>query len=107
MLQGKDILFEVETPIDLLIRCSHDYWRIITVQKHPVMADKIDEIKDCLGKPDEVRESRSDRSVYLFYRKIRSNRWICAVTKRLNGTGFLITTYITDAIKEGNSIWSR
>ncbi|MEP7233654.1 MAG: DUF4258 domain-containing protein [Ignavibacteriota bacterium] len=107
MLEGKDILFEVETPIALRIRCSHEYWQIITVRKHPVMRDKLDEVKGCLGSPDEIRESRSDRSVYLFYKKMRSNRWICAVTKRLNGAGFLITTYITDAVKEGKNIWNR
>lgn len=27
--------------------------------------------------------------------------------KRLNGDGFLITTYPTDAIKEGERIWSK
>jgi len=34
-------------------------------------------------------------------------RWICAVTKKLNGDGFLITTYPTDRIKEGKRIWHR
>ncbi len=34
-----------------------------------------------------------------------AGRWICAVVKRLNGEAFLITTYPTDAIKEGEPIW--
>jgi len=37
----------------------------------------------------------------------RPGRWICAVAKRLNEEGFLITTYLTDAMKEGEQIWSR
>jgi hypothetical protein len=32
---------------------------------------------------------------------------LCVVTKRLNGEDFLITTYPTDAIKEGERIWSK
>jgi len=29
------------------------------------------------------------------------------VSKRRNGDGFLITTYVTDAIKEGVQIWPK
>jgi hypothetical protein len=43
--------------------------------------------------------------VYLFYREERPGRWFCAVVKRLNGGAFLVTTYPTDAIKEGERIW--
>ena len=107
MLQKEDILFEIETPIDVLVRTTHEYWRIITIRKHPVMADKLELVKGCLGDPDEIRQSKSDPSVYPFYKKIRSNRWISAVTKRLNGTGFLVTAYITDAVKEGNRLWNK
>jgi len=45
--------------------------------------------------------------VYLFYRLERPKRWLCAVAKRLNGEGFLITAYPTDAIKEGEQIWVK
>jgi len=45
--------------------------------------------------------------VLLFYRLERPGRWICAVAKRLNDEGFPITTYPTDAIKEGERIWSK
>jgi len=45
--------------------------------------------------------------VFLFYRLECSGRWICVVAKRLNGDGFLITTYPTDTIKEGERVWSK
>ncbi len=45
--------------------------------------------------------------MYLFYRLERPLRWLCAVAKRLNGEGFLITAYPTDAIKEGEQIWVK
>ncbi len=65
------------------------------------------EVQKTLQKPDEVRRSRTDRSVYLFYKKEKAKRWICAVAKRLNNEGFLITTYLTDAIKEGEIVWTK
>ncbi|ADE13477.1 hypothetical protein Nhal_0277 [Nitrosococcus halophilus Nc 4] len=65
------------------------------------------DVQHVLQVPDEIRRSRSDPAVFLFYRLERPGRWLCAVVKRLNGEGFLITTYPTDAIKEGEQIWSR
>lgn len=36
-----------------------------------------------------------------------SPRWLCAVTRREDGTGFLITAYPTDAVKAGETIWTK
>ncbi len=33
--------------------------------------------------------------------------WLCAVAKREDGNGFLITAYLTDAIKVGDLIWEK
>jgi hypothetical protein len=54
-----------------------------------------------------VRQSRSDPAVFLFHRAEVPGRGVCAVAKRLNDEGYLITTSPTDAIKEGERIWSR
>jgi len=64
-------------------------------------------VKLTLSDPDEVRQSKSDRAVYLFYRRDGEKRWVCAVTKQLNGEGFLITAYRTSAIKEGTVQWQK
>ena len=69
------------------------------------MAGREEDVKNALQSPDQIRLSRNDPSVYLFYKEERVKRWVCAVTKRLNGEGFLITTFPTDAIKEGELIW--
>lgn len=34
-------------------------------------------------------------------------RWICAVAKRENGEGFLVTAYPTDARKIGEVVWKK
>jgi len=60
-----------------------------------------------LTEPEQIRRSRSDATVFLFYRQTGPSRWVCCVVKRLTATmGFLITAYPTDAIKEGELIWS-
>jgi hypothetical protein len=64
-------------------------------------------VQAILQAPDEVRRSRSDPAVFLFYRLDQPGRWLCAVVRRLNDDGFLITAYPTDAIKEGQQIWNK
>jgi hypothetical protein len=65
------------------------------------------DVKQTLEHPDEIRLSRRDPDVFLFYRMERAGRWICAISKRKDGEGFLIATYPTDAVKEGVRIWPK
>lgn len=99
------LLFEVFTPLNFTVRVSSGYWNIIATIKHPIMAGQDVGVYETLARPDEVRRSLSDDSVFLFYRKQGRRRWLCAVAKRLNGEGFLVTAYPTDAIKEGMKVW--
>ena len=48
-----------------------------------------------------------DSNVLLFYLSRKEKRWVVGVARRLNGDGFLITAYQTDAIKEGAIIWRK
>src|SRR5436190_23286826 len=92
------ILFEVKTPLGFRVRVTVEYWRLIVTIKHPAMAGRESDVQNVLQDPDEIRLSKKDPSVYLFYKPERMGRWVCAVTKRLDGEGFLITTYPTDSI---------
>ena len=102
-----DILFEVWTPLGFQVRVTRGYWELIVTIKHPVMAGRESDVQDTLRMPSEIRQSKSDPDVYLFYTQERPRRWVCAVSRRLNGDGFLITAYPTDAIKEGERVWPR
>lgn len=102
----QEILFEVTTPLGFVVRCTKRWWDIIVTQKHPALAGKADEVRGALEDPDEVRRSRNDAEVLLFYRGSKP-RWICAVVKREDGTGFLITAYPADVLKSGEVIWTR
>ena len=102
-----ELLFEVETPLGFNVRVSRRYWELIVAVKHPVMAGSEPEVKEALANPDEIRQSRRDPTVYLFYKTGRLGRRVCAVAKRLNGAGFLVTTYVTETVKEGVRIWPK
>ena len=102
-----NILFEVPTPLGFSVRVTHDYWELIVTVKHPVMYGREMDVQNTLRMPDEIRQSRSDPAVHLFYRSERPGRWVCAVAKRLNDEGFLITAFPTDAVKEGERVWSK
>ena len=106
-LPQSELLFEVQTPLGFTVRVTRNYWNLITTIKHPTMAGREDDVKTTLQNPDEIRISRSDSAVYLFYKPEKIGRWVCAVSKRLNGEGFLITTYPTDKIKEGVKVWPK
>jgi hypothetical protein len=101
------ILFEVMTPLGFRVRVTEAAWTRVIMMKHPVMQGRLDAVQRILQHPEEIRRSRRDVAVYLFYRLERLGRWLCVVVKRLNGDGFLITTYPTDAIKEGEQVWPR
>ena len=103
----EDIIFDVETPLGFRVRTTAEYWHIITVVKHPIIRGRETAVKATLSNPDIIRLSKNDPQVYLFYRSDGTARWVCAVAKRLNGDGFLITAYRTSSIKEGSQIWPR
>jgi hypothetical protein len=87
------------------LRVTVERWRLISTVKHPVMAGHQDDVRETLANPAQVRRSRSDAEVLLFYRGQGARRWVCAVTRRAGSNGFLITAYPTDAIKEGTPVW--
>ena len=83
-------------------------WQLIIATKHPSMAGREEEVRVALERPEQIRQSRTDASVLLFYRNERPHRWTCVVVKRIaDDDAFVITAYPTDAIKEGVAIWTR
>lgn len=98
--------FKILTPLGFTVRTSENYWQRL-VAKHPDIEDLEELVQQALADPDEIRRSSRDEGVLLFYLIRKENRWVVAVARRLNGDGFLITAYQTDAIKEGETIWHR
>ena len=101
-----ELLFEVVTPLGFSVRCTRAHWAFLVSHKHPALAGHEEDVRRALEDPDEVRRSRKVPDVLLFYSG-RAPRWLCAVARRENDTGFLVTAYPTDAIKAGETIWTR
>ena len=106
MKDRTDFLFDIKTPIGFSVRCTKSYWDFIVSQKHPALRGHEEDIKITLSAPDEIRKSRKDPQVFLFYRGSEP-RWFCAVTKQETDIGFLITAYPTDTIKAGETVWKK
>jgi hypothetical protein len=102
-----ELLFEVRTPLGFSVRVSRTRWELIVDMKHPVMGGREAVVRLTLESPDEIRRSRSDADVLLFYKAEGARRWVCAVARRARDHAFLVTAYPTDAIKEGVRVWPK
>ena len=58
----------------------------------------------CKSSSRKPSRSQEDPTVHLYY-GADPPYYICVVVKHLNKEGFIITTYRTDVIKEGERLW--
>ena len=105
-IQPYKTYFEIQTKFGILVSTTKSYWNVITHIKHPTVKGKEIEVKQTLHDPDEIRISKKDKSVLLFYRKF-APRYLCVVVKFFKKRGFIITAYWTKKIKEGELKWKR
>ena len=77
------LFFHVTTPLGFPVHTSMEYMQKI-LSKHPDLEGREDEVKQALSTPHEVRRSRRDGTILLFYRP-SGKHWLEAVAKRLNG----------------------
>ncbi len=63
-----ELLFEALTPLGFTVRVRRERWNLITTIKHPVMLGHEGAVTQTLESPEQVRQSRSDPQVLLFYR---------------------------------------
>ena len=107
LVERKKWAFVVQSRLGYSIRTTRTYWALITAVKHPKLAGQERSVIRTLTEPDQIRVSKTDPAVYLFYRK-SGKRYLCVVTKRVTSTaGFIMTAYITDRVKEGQVAWKR
>jgi hypothetical protein len=99
------IFITVKTPLNVEVRTTVSYWEYLIAVKHPIMKGKEDIVRDILHFPDVIRQSRTDRDVFLYYKQ--SDKLYCVVVRHAGTEGFLITVYPTDKVKEGDVIWTK
>ena len=106
------ILFEVHAVTGITVRTTESYWRYIVEVKHPESFKRIgieeaaNQAKEALSKPAVVIKGRIDPSVHLYYKSFHGY-FTCVVAKHLNGEGYIITSYRTDRIGEGEVVWGK
>ena len=101
-----DLYFEVRTPLGTQVRTTASYWARIVTFKHPVMRGREALVKDTLEDPTEIRRSKTDEDVHLYYRP-DPPYIVCVVVKSGGSDGFVVTAYRTDKIKEGERLWPQ
>ncbi|HCC69450.1 MAG TPA: hypothetical protein DEP99_06155 [Nitrospiraceae bacterium] len=101
----ENLFLTVKTPLNVVVRTTVSYWGYLITVKHPVMKGKEKIVKTVLQNPDEIRQSRTDKDVFLYYKKF--DRLYCVVVRLIGMEGFLITAYPTDKVKEGDVIWTK
>jgi hypothetical protein len=83
--------------------------RVTHILQHEEMAGMEADIERVLQAPTEVRVSRSDNTVQLFYEFYAQTRvggkWLCVVVKYPPDDAFVVTAYLTDQLKPGETIW--
>ena len=67
------------------------------------------EVERVLRRPLFVRCSRTDDAVRLFYEfyaeMIVGGKWLCVVVKYAESDAFVVTAYLTDKPKAGETVW--
>jgi len=64
----------------------------------------LDSVKNCITNPEEIRKSRYDDDIHLYYRELNA-LYICVVVQV--NKGFILTAYKTETKKEGEKVWKR
>lgn len=105
-ISHKPPYFTVQTPLGITVSTTSQYWKIITEIKHPSIKGQESKLKETLMNPDIIRKSSKDPNVLLFYRHF-ARIYLCVVIKRLEETGFIVTAYFTENIKEGEHLWKK
>lgn len=79
------------------------------VQFHPELRNQMKKVRETVGRPDRIVESRSDIAVSLynrFYKKTPVGaKFLCVVVKTVELDKFILTFYFTDTIKRGKVLW--
>jgi len=74
---------------------------------HPEMKEFENELSEVLRNPELVKKSVYDEEVLLYYKYFTSIKKYITVVVKIDTYSFMLTSYITDRIKEGDIIWRK
>ena len=92
------------------IRLTDERLRHIS-EAHPSVLEVSNGIAETLISPDTIRLSSRSRDTMLYYRWYTdtkyNDKYVCVVVVVSEDDAWIITAYLTDAIKQGELIWER
>ncbi len=91
-----------------IIELTEERWKHIT-KEHPEVRPYRSQIQEVLERPDYVKRSKRDSTVLLYYRFYEGSfngKYLLVVVKK-EKRPFVLTYYITDVIKRGETVWQR
>ncbi len=100
------IIFSSPCVLGKRIRLSETRWTLICTRKHPELAGRQVLVARPIHDAVFVRRSRYDSSIYLYYLAY-NEYWLCVVCRIENGTGYVVTAYLTDRMKKWDDLWTR
>lgn len=74
---------------------------------HPEVKKFENVIRDVLKDPCILKRSVYDKEVVLYYKYFEPIKKYITVAVKINVDSFVLTSYITDRIKEGDIIWKK
>ena len=81
------------------------------ILEHPELRGMGAKMERVLSAPATVRSSRSDDAVRLFYefyaQTIVGGKWLCVVVKYSPDDAFVVTAYLSDKPKTGETLWPK
>lgn len=85
--------------------------RLAHILDHPEMKAMTETIAKVLAAPEMVVQSASDHQARLYYRYFFDtpvgDKYLCVVVKSGTAGTFVLTAYLTDAVKKGALLWPR
>ena len=92
------------------VRLTDERFQHIT-DSHPSVLELSDAIAETLTSPDVVRLSSWNADTRLYYRWYTetkyNDKYVCVVVVVTEDDAWIITAYLTDAIKQGELLWER
>lgn len=81
------------------------------ILEHPEMARMLEAVAETVRSPERVIQSASDALARLYYRYYYGtavgDKHLCVVVKVMERDAFVITAFLTDALKPGVVLWPR
>lgn len=100
-------IFRVKSPLGYTVVLTRNRWRQIVRFKHPALEGHEQLVRQCVRRPELVRESAKDPQVHLYYITARRGHLCAVIGPGDNEQRFVVTAYFTRQIKKGKELWTK